>query len=207
MSIVPETFQKKLNVDCFPKIVGIVGKKYSGKDTTADIIIKKYGYTKIRFGDAVKDVCKCIFNFTDEQLYGNLKEQKDEHWNVSPRHVLQFVGTDLFRNQIQNIIPEIKDNIWIEVVKKKIIDAQKINPNAKFVICDVRFENESNFIKELNGVLIKIHRPELNYETDNHQSETQIDNIVCDYNVTNDMDICKLKNKICDLFENQLNIN
>ena len=70
--------------------------------------------------DALKDAVKCIFDFDDEQLYGSKKEEIDEFWKVTPRQVLQFVGTDLFRNHTEELIPHVKKNIWVQVVKRKI---------------------------------------------------------------------------------------
>ena len=56
------------------KILGICGKKRSGKDTAGEYLIQKYGYVRYAFGDPVKDVCRVMFKFTEEQLYGDKKE-------------------------------------------------------------------------------------------------------------------------------------
>ena len=56
------------------KILGICGKKRSGKDTAGEYLIENYGYVRYAFGDPVKDVCRVMFKFTEEQLYGDKKE-------------------------------------------------------------------------------------------------------------------------------------
>ena len=61
-------------------IIGITGKKFNGKDTGAIYLINNYGYERLAFADALKEACKCIFGFTNEQLYGNKKEDIDEYW-------------------------------------------------------------------------------------------------------------------------------
>ena len=66
-------------------LIGIVGKKYSGKDTAADYLVANHNFTKMAFADPVKKVAKELFNFNDEQLYGNLKEATDERWGISPQ--------------------------------------------------------------------------------------------------------------------------
>ena len=38
------------------RILGITGKKGSGKDTTAEYLIERYGYIRFAFGDKVKEV-------------------------------------------------------------------------------------------------------------------------------------------------------
>ena len=125
------------------KIVGISGKKFNGKDTLGVYFITKYGFKRIAFADALKDACKAIFNFSNEQLYGNEKEIIDPYWNVTPRKVLEYLGTDLCRNQLGNILPDVGSDLWVKVAKKKIEDTLKQNPNAKFVFT-VNNCNESN---------------------------------------------------------------
>jgi len=59
-------------------LIGFLAKKRHGKDTSADYLVKKYNYKKLSFAKPIKDACKILFGFTDEQLYGNLKEVKDK---------------------------------------------------------------------------------------------------------------------------------
>jgi hypothetical protein len=182
--------------DNMPLIIGITGKKFNGKDTLGKYL-SKYGYRRLAFAEPLKQVLKIIFQFNDEQLYGNDKEIPDTYWKVSPRSIMQFVGTDLFRHQIKKILPDIDDNIWIEVVKRQILDIWKKNPKQKIVLTDLRFPNEINLIKELNGVIIRVKRNIDKSEEEFiviHESETYIDKLNVDY----DFDNNKTKN---DLFE------
>lgn len=133
------------------KLIGFCGLKRAGKDTCADYLVSNYGFTKISFADPIKDVCKILFNFNDDQLYGNSKEIIDPIWNVTPRNTFQFIGTDLFRNNINKLIPNIEKDFWIKVLQNKL-DFDK-----KYVIADVRFPNELNFIKKNGGIIIKIN--------------------------------------------------
>jgi hypothetical protein len=177
-------------------IIGITGKKFNGKDTAGIYLINNYGYERIAFADALKNACKCIFGFTDEQLYGDKKEDIDEYYGISPRKIFQYVGTELFRNKLKEIIPFIDDKIWIHVVKKKILDKIKENPECKIVITDVRFENEANLIKELGGCLIRVTRNIMNITNDDHESEQQIDKLYADYDISNNGTIEELYNDI-----------
>ena len=86
------------------RIIGIIAKKYHGKDTIADFISSKYGYEKISFAGPLKQVCHHIFGLTYEQLYGDLKETNDNYWKCTPRYLLQTVGTNLFRNRFDTNI-------------------------------------------------------------------------------------------------------
>lgn len=166
------------------KIIGITGKKYSGKDTLGNFFVNNYGYIRLAFADPLKEAVKCIFGLDDEQLYGNKKEEIDEFWGKNPRQILQFVGTDLFRNHTNELIPNIEKNIWTLVIKRKIINELNKNPNAKFIITDTRFPNEINLIKEFGGIIIKLKRTNI-INNDNHESESLIDELDFNYEFQN----------------------
>jgi dephospho-CoA kinase len=165
-------------IEKMAQIIGITGKKNSGKDTIGNYLVEKYGYKRLAFADPLKEACRSIFSFTDAQLYHDKKEEIDEYWNESPRKIFQIIGTDLLRNKFMK-------NIWIAALKKKIMDEFKKNPNQKIVITDIRFENENNLIKELNGIIIRVNRYTSNINVDLHESEQMIDNLVVDYEINN----------------------
>lgn len=177
-------------------IIGITGRKFNGKDTLGLYLTEKYFYDRLGFADALKEACKCIFGLSNDQLYGNKKETVDEYWKVTPRKIFQFVGTELFRNQLHMIMPDIKENIWIEVVKKQILEKIKLNPNAKIVITDVRFSNEVQMIHELGGIVIKVNRKSVNNSDDIHSSELEIDKLNVDVVIDNDATVKDLYSKL-----------
>ena len=172
-------------------IIGITGRKRHGKDTLGDYLVSNYGYTKIGFADALKEGCRHIFGFNDDQLYGNSKEIDDEFWKASPRKVLQFVGTDLFRDQLARVLPEDKYDIWVKVVEKTILQ----NPDKKYVITDVRFNNELAFIKKYNGLTIKVQRDTIT-DIDWHISESYIDELQTNYTIKNSGTLEELYKKL-----------
>ena len=74
-------------------LIGFLARKQHGKDTASDYLVKKYGYVKIALATPLKEACKVLFGFNDEQLYGNLKEGVDSYWGVSPRQIYQYLPT------------------------------------------------------------------------------------------------------------------
>lgn len=128
-------------------LIGIIGKKESGKDTLGDYLVNNYQYQKYSFALPLKKVCKELFLLDDEQLINHtLKETIDTRWGLSPRQMLQKVGTDLIRNNIN-------ENFWILHFK-----FWYNNNKNNIVITDCRFQNEVNIIKELGGIVIKLNR-------------------------------------------------
>lgn len=172
------------------KLIGLIGNKQCGKDTLANYLCKTYNYKRIAFADPIKDICKITFDFNDEQLNGNQKEVPDNKWfNLTPRKIFQFIGTDLFRKHMSLLHPKFNEDFWILIARKKIYEL--LNKKTCVVVSDVRFQNECDMIKELNGITIKIIR-KTNLH-DHHISENNI--LIADYVLTNndDLDILFLK--------------
>lgn len=138
-------------------IIGIAGRKGSGKDTIGDHLCKKYGFTKLALADPLKNACRDIFGFSDAQLYDQKdKEVADKYWGYSPRKIFQLVGTDLFRNELTRLAPTL-DNIWERSIERKMYDL--IDKGKKrIVITDIRFESNVEFVKKWSGDVWKVSR-------------------------------------------------
>ena len=176
-------------------LIAILGKKSSGKDTFSNYLLNNQGFIKYAFGDPLKKGIQCFFNLSDEQLNNErLKEEIDERWGVSPRKLFQIIGTDIFQKSIYDFIPDLKLNNqnqnqnenqikghWVYLFKEWYLNEIKKNPNVKVIISDARFLHEVKTIKELNGKIIKIIRPQDKNKNinlnDSHQSENEINDI------------------------------
>ena len=82
---------------------------------------------------------------------------------TTPRHILQFVGTDICRA----IIP----TYHLDIVIKKVQES----PDKNFIITDIRFPNEGDLVlDELSGSVIRITRETTTDENIDrtHKSET-----------------------------------
>ena len=198
------------------KIIAICGFQGSGKDTLANILIKKYGYKKLSFGGTVKDVASIIFNWDRKMLEGDSKESRewrekvDDWWskkleikNLTPRYILQQIGTDLFRNNFHK-------DIWINCLEKKLIDYDKV------VITDCRFPNELKILNKYNATIIQIYRGNLpewfndvklgkkDPPKELHESETSWIKESSNYNILNNGTIEELENIIKNIINNDL---
>lgn len=175
-------------------VIGIAGRKGAGKDTAGSRLISNHGFVRIAFADALKDACMSIFGLSYDQVYGDLKEVQDSYWDYTPREILQKVGTELFREAIgkPNVLPKIGQNIWIRAIYRKILNLKQAG-HTKFVITDIRFDNEIEFVRTLNShgcnaYTIKVVRPSImpDIDTPIHSSEAHIDGFKCDYEILND---------------------
>jgi dephospho-CoA kinase len=139
-------------------LIAICGFQGSGKDTLANILIEKYGYTKVSFGGILKDIVSIIFNWDRDLLEGitiksrEWRETVDDWWatrldipNLTPRYILQHIGTDILRNKFH-------PDIWVAALERKLYNKSGI------VITDCRFTNEIAMVKKLDGKLIHIYK-------------------------------------------------
>jgi hypothetical protein len=186
-----------------PQIIGITGRKFNGKDTLAEYLVKNHKYEQLAFAKPIKDISKILFGFNEQQLYGSLKETIDDRWNVTPRTVMQYIGTEMFRKMMGNVVPELGEDFWVKCLMEQIKSKLKENPNVKLVISDVRFANEIDAIKTFNDhLLLRVSRPSINNNVDVHESESFIEKLTVDHEILNDSTIDSLYDK----FDKLINI-
>ena len=189
-------------------IIGLCGLIGSGKGTVADILVDEHKFEKISFADKLKDAVSVLFDWDREMLEGETsesrfwREQEDTFWTketgrkITPRLVLQEFGTDCMRNGFY-------DGVWVSFVRKRIIE----NPDINFVIPDVRFTNEAEIIKGLDGKVWCVKRGpdplwfrqyvDLDIEpTDVHSSEWRWAKVAFDHNIYNEGTIEDLKSQV-----------
>jgi hypothetical protein len=143
-------------------IIGICGFQSSGKDTIGEFLINKYGFKKLSFAGALKDIVSIMFGWSRDKLEGVNKEDRewrevvDPWWseqlqmpNLTPRYVLQYFGTDIFRKYFHQ-------DIWIKIVENQLIKFIEYNQNI--VITDCRFKNEIDLISQYGGKIIHVYR-------------------------------------------------
>lgn len=104
-------------------------------------------YTIVSFAKPLKDMLKAI-GLNDEQLYGTQKHVPlDLLCGLTPRFAMETLGTGWGRKMMA-------DKFWTN--RWKITVSQ--HPDG--VVCDdLRFPNEHDTVRELDGILIRIKRP------------------------------------------------
>jgi hypothetical protein len=167
-------------------LIGLVGKAQSGKSIAAKYLVEKYNFKKVAFTDPLKEMLLRAGMCSREELYDKKTDQS--------RYLMQKIGTDIFRKQVDW-------NFWTKRMKKRLCYFR----NFDIVIDDIRFHNEADLIRELDGIVVKIERENhvADSKADLHESEKLLESIYADqYISAKSGDIEGLLKQIGDIANN-----
>lgn len=146
-------------------IIGLTGKAGHGKNIVADIICEEYpqlNFKQVGFADKVKEVYTVV---TGEEPVDDLEWKNTflPEWGLTPRQMLQKIGTDAMRNGLDT-------DVWLKAM------GANLRPDQNYIITDVRFPNEVDYIEDnLGGKVFRVVRPGYQSGTPEHESETALD--------------------------------
>jgi hypothetical protein len=153
-----------------PTIIGLTGLARSGKTTVAEYLRDKHGFTVLNFADPLKEM---VFKLDpivgvaeeaeiparkyDQVAYpvhlsdltnpetGRFDEDYPEGYVKTNypeyRRVLQTLGTECIRG--------VDPGFWVDLMRSRIMDLDQEEGVTRFVIADVRLQNEARLIQEL----------------------------------------------------------
>lgn len=178
----------------YRRCIAFCGKKRTGKDTLSQFMVTTYGYSHAKFAEPLKMVSHQLFHIPKDNFETDLKDIVDERWGVTPRKLLQFIGTEMMQFKIQEIIPNIGRTFWA----RNLVDRTSNMTNV--VISDLRFPHEVDVLRDTfdEVTVVKISR-NLGSDTDLHASEVEVDDIHPDFTLDNNTDIESLVRKFSDI--------
>jgi hypothetical protein len=174
-----------------PNIVAICGSKRAGKDVIAMTLVKHHGYMHMKFANPLKNMIKELFDLRDVDVETDAKDVMIEKYGATPRRLMQFIGTEVFQNSIQQVCPSLGRTFWARKLVSNIPEGQRI------VISDLRFPHEVNILREYSRdtKIIKVSRPKMSF-VDEHCSELEFHNIIEDVLILNDSDVETLQARV-----------
>ncbi len=171
-----------INIFIIMEVYAFAGNLKTGKNYVAEklfIPLLPFKNTLVMgFADHFKIDAINKENLKYEKVFG---EKDDE-----TRKQLQLMGTENGRDKYGQ-------DIWINIVDTwmKIYNERGVE---RFIITDLRFKNEYEYLKSKNAKIIKIEAPNRQKENLkgqdlqvlNHRSETELNDIEFDYIINND---------------------
>ncbi len=130
------------------RLLGFAGRAGVGKSTTADWFVHAQDFVRLSYATPLKEACSALTGlpmkyFTDIEL----KEQIIPGLNVTPRIIMQKMGTDFIREMID-------PDFWIWRMRQSVSE----NSHRNIVIDDIRFSNEAQFVRVNGGIVIHLNR-------------------------------------------------
>lgn len=181
-------------------LIGLSGKMGSGKDTIAEMLVEysNVDFVLNSFGRMIREeidsVIKDSYLLNEEELedkydvnFSEIKRVREILGRESifersekSREGLQYWGTNVRRSQ--------NELYWIDLAERKI--KRMLEKGERTILTDVRFPEEADLIRKLNGTLLRLEAEEevrvgRIYARDgiktskislSHSSETSLDN-------------------------------
>ena len=181
-------------------LIGIAGKKRSGKDTVAKAL-EPFGYQRVGFADELKKMALEINPVI-------AAEEDASNWPPSPIAVrlgdmVAALGwedakddTPEVRKFLQELGTSVRDrdrSFWVRAAFMRVNPA--LADGYGVVVPDVRFPNEVDAIRRAGGAVVLVVRPGRPDDGDRHVSETALDGIAFDHTVFNDADLDTLERR------------
>lgn len=176
-------------------LIGLNGKKQSGKDTVAQFMLdwaktNDFNARRVAFADQLKVSAARALGFPEDDALVFCNELKSSgvvsvkcleySFEISGREFLQRYGTEAHRELFG-------DDFWIHQVISEDLD----HSNELLIVTDVRFPNEADAIHCAGGDVIKMVRE--GSEEDSHPSEQDLDDSYIDIEILNDSDLDSLR--------------
>ena len=108
--------------------MGISGRMGSGKDTLGDMLVQRQRFVREAFADTLKKVAELLVEAPTREYYQRLALLR------------QVMGKD----------------VWVIPTAGRVTLRMKRLPDTNFVITDVRYPNEANWIKANKGIMIRL---------------------------------------------------
>lgn len=163
-----------------PALIGLLGKKRSGKDTAAGFLVQDHGFVRYAFADPLKAAAlglnPQIWN-NKGQLYRLSEIIIREGWEAAKEHdevrwTLQAFGVAMREH--------VDPDVWLNATMRKVLTEDR-----PVVLTDVRFPNEADAIEAAGGLLVRVVRASAPTD-DAHVSETALDGRDCGATLVND---------------------
>jgi dephospho-CoA kinase len=187
-------------------IISIFGQNKAGKTTLADMLVSGFGFVKVSFADALREIAELFFGIntdwkTEEPwtvtygyldrlswLFSIIKDKnnieqlmidKIKHAKTKDqayRITLELLGTEVFRKMVLN-------EIWCALAAFAVVRCAASGEGVVFD--DMRFLNEYEVLGNFNTKFVRITSP-FEEPVGEHESQKYVEGFKEDYIIIND---------------------
>jgi hypothetical protein len=186
-------------------IIAITGVKRSGKDTAAEYLATHYiapdpsdrnesywaevvTFRQLqicRISDPLKRALETIYGWDRSVWDTDEKEVVDPYWGISPRQAAQILGTE-WSIMLSTRFPDYEQQTGRKTYIKSFVAKATMYALSSYIVPDMRFEYESEAIRNMGGLTLRIRRPEVETHIDSHASEQEVLSLYADTEIVND---------------------
>lgn len=190
------------------RYIGITGKARAGKDTVCNVLLEQLPYsTRYALADPIRAAVFAMLGLdtlSDRLALMNDKDKDLEYVGTSPRALMQEIGGGLRSS--------ISEDIWIRFLEHFANESLSLEEEFRpeddddplyIIVPDVRYNNEAKFIKNNDGIVVHVVRPDVESVRE-HQSEAGIDFRYVDHRIENNGTLEDLKQKTKQLIKEEL---
>ena len=173
--------------------IAVCGRMRSGKDTFANRLVEEYGFKEFKFSKGINEI---INKYFPEHAFSEKKPRKHQ----------QFIGQGM---------RQLDENVWIDYTLSYVEEYLAENgDDADVVISDLRQENEARILKDNGFTIVNVYAFDdirlqriidagdvFAEETFCHETEISVDDIACDFWISNNDDIEDFKVKTDNLIK------
>jgi hypothetical protein len=165
------------------KVIALCGRRRSGKDTLADLLVSREGYVRVQVSSKLKRVAGLLFDLDVSEFEQDTKDSPMRGWggHLTPRHVLQTVGED--------VKSRFGQDFWMRGCLREVADALSAGAEG-VVVSDVRFPHEASALRKAYDkecLVVRLLRDrDLDKGDDQHTTETSQAGIFEDFALENE---------------------
>lgn len=175
------------------RIIGLLGRARSGKDTVAGMLAEAVPEARIRrLAAPLKEAVSALYGFSAEDLEGDSKDTVDLRYGVTPRDAIRHLcaammayhGTDFFTRRFYETHGGA---------------GTVVGARGTLIIPDIRWAHDIQEIRRRGGVVIRVVRDLEAAGYKRHGFEDMIDGFSADFVIENDGSLEDLRAKVARL--------
>ena len=165
-------------------LIGITGRKRSGKDTVAAYLRDKYRFVRYQMASPLKKAVCALFGWDPDIVEdGPEKEKIDPRYGISPRQAMQFMGFELGK-ELGGRFTEFETTTGRLLYVKRMVQFVQANEHVNIVIPDIRMPYEIEAIQNRGGRILRVVR-DTKINPDIHATEMFVDTMEVDAELFN----------------------